>query len=283
MALLLPAIQRVREAANRMRCSNNLRQILIATHNLHNDYQVLPPFSAPCAEWVNVSPHCAITLTGPYQGFNYTPHMFLLPYIEMDNLYKLMSPNLYGGGYYGEVIRVYLCPSDPSVANGRCMTTNGGANHWGAASYGANYNVFGWHNNTGIPRATSIPANIPDGTSNTMFFTEMYGTCGFGGVLNSASTYGSLWADANSIWRPVVCTNVSSKNPASGYTNCLLFQVRPHYVNNCDPARAQSPHTGGINAAMGDHSVRFVSASVSATTWANACHPADGNPLGSDW
>lgn len=278
MALLLPAIQRVREASNRMRCGNNLRQILIATHNLHNDYNVLPPFSAPCAD---VTTSCRITLTGPFQGYNYTVHAFLLPYIEMDNLYRQMSPSGYGGGRYYEVIRLYLCPTDPSIANGKCMTTYGGANSWGAASYGANYNVFGWHNNTGVPRATTIPANIPDGTSNTMFFTEMYGTCGWTNNLSFA--YGSLWADANSVWRPVVCTNVSNKNPASGYTNCLLFQVQPHYLRNCDPARAQSPHTGGINVAMGDHSVRFVSVNVSATTWANACHPADGNPLGSDW
>jgi hypothetical protein len=62
-----------------------------------------------------------------------------------------------------------------------------------------------------------------------------------------------------------------------------LFQVQPDFLGSCDPARPQSPHTAGINACLGDGSVRFVAATISATTWANACDPQDGAVLGSDW
>jgi prepilin-type processing-associated H-X9-DG protein len=62
-----------------------------------------------------------------------------------------------------------------------------------------------------------------------------------------------------------------------------MFQVQPNYLTQCDPARAQSPHPGGINVCMGDGSVRFVSSGISAATWASACDPQDGVPLGADW
>jgi hypothetical protein len=62
-----------------------------------------------------------------------------------------------------------------------------------------------------------------------------------------------------------------------------MFQVQPDWVHACDSTRAQSPHAGGIDVCLGDGSVRFVSAGISPATWANACDPRDGAPLGSDW
>jgi prepilin-type N-terminal cleavage/methylation domain-containing protein len=276
IGLLLPAVQKVREAAARMSCQNNLKQRGIATHSLYDANQILPPLSAPDA----VTP---IPLQGPYQGFNYTLHAWLLPYIEQGNIFRQMSPAGYAGGQYFQPIKVYICPSDPSVRNGMNLTPYGGANQWGASSYAGNYLVFGDPEHGRIyTGAARIPATIPDGTSNTLFYTEVYGTCINTGNINMA--YGSLWADSNSIWRATVCTNTSYKDPAgAGYPACFLFQVQPNFINTCDPSRAQSPHSQGINVGLGDGSVRFVSQSVSANTWAHACDPRDGNPLGSDW
>jgi len=196
------------------------------------------------------------------------------------------KPPGYAGGQYMQVVKTYLCLSDPSHATGLALTSNGGANLFAGSSYAANYFVFG------NPSAGSdafrvqgdhrIPASFPDGLSNTIFFTEVYVTCGNTGNLSTAVA--SLWADSTVPWRPIFCHNTNDKSIAvAGYYPCNLFQVQPNFLSGCDPASAQSAHTAGINAALGDGSVRFVAATVSATTWANACDPQDGATLGSDW
>ena len=78
MALLLPAIQKVREAANKMLCASNLRQIMIAAHNYHGDYSRLPPGALAAGK------QAANLNNGVYVGILY----FLLPYMEQDNVFK---------------------------------------------------------------------------------------------------------------------------------------------------------------------------------------------------
>jgi hypothetical protein len=122
-----------------------------------------------------------------------------------------------------------------------------------------------------------------DGTSNTIVFSERYGNCGNQGELNSSTTYGNLWSDANPLWRPVFCINNYSQQPNSaGYAPCLKFQDAPHWLKQCESLRAQSPHTGGIHCALGDGSVKLVNASISDAVWQAACDPRDGVTLG-EW
>ena len=92
-----------------------------------------------------------------------------------------------------------------------------------------------------------------------------------------------LWLDSygpnlGSYFTPTICDTSGTV----GYTPCSMFVVQPVW-SNCNPALPSSNHTGGIPVAMGDGSCRFVSMSVSATTWSHACDPRDGNLLGSDW
>jgi prepilin-type N-terminal cleavage/methylation domain-containing protein len=89
MALLLPAIQKVREAANKMLCGSNLRQIAIASHNYHNDYNRLPPgFLGPLPN--NIGPSSGLA-TSIFSCTNAGTLFFLLPYMEADNVYKLFN------------------------------------------------------------------------------------------------------------------------------------------------------------------------------------------------
>jgi prepilin-type N-terminal cleavage/methylation domain-containing protein/prepilin-type processing-associated H-X9-DG protein len=276
IGLLLPAVQKVRAAAARIKCGNNLKQLGIATHSINDANGSLPPL---CADSANNT----ITITGPYFGpYSYTLFTWLLPFIEQDNVFRACNPNTPYGNQYYRVIPTYVCPADPSASNGMCRTFYGGANNWGAGNYGGNYLVFGDPTNGGVQGSARIPTSFPDGTSNTVLYAEMYATCGWTGDINFM--YGSLWADSNSVWRAAFCTNTSWKGPSgAGYPACFKFQVQPNWSTGCDPSRAQSPHSGGINVCLGDGSVRFVTTGVSDNTWAMACDPRDGGVLGSDW
>jgi hypothetical protein len=294
IGLLLPAVQKVREAAARMTCANNVKQIALATHNLHDAIGVLPPLVAP-------SSSSTITLAPAYNGaIGFTVFDWLLPHIEQAPLYERANRNVNtaipgapgAGTLYAVPIKTYRCPTEPQPAgprgDGLGSTTNGSAHQWAIGNYAANYFVFGNPNGSstaareqGSNRLVSVFA---DGTSNTVVFVERYGTCGSSGNANASSTFGNLWSDSNSVWRPVFCINNSSKSPsAAGYPACPMFQIQPNWVNNCDSIRPQSPHSGGIMVGLGDGSVRFLSAGLSTTTWTRVCDPRDGNPLGNDW
>jgi prepilin-type N-terminal cleavage/methylation domain-containing protein/prepilin-type processing-associated H-X9-DG protein len=284
IGLLLPAVQKVREAANRISCANNLHQLGLATHNLNDTQGVLPPLCAPCAD--PRFSYCFTTINNQYRGYNYTIFHWLLPYIEEDTVFNYAKPIVArgdSGGVPNVLIKLYLCPADPSGGNGYCQTPYGSANADAIGNYAANYQVFGNPALGTVEGAARIPASFPDGTSNTILFAENYGTCGWTGNINYM--YGSLWGDANSIWRPIFGTNTSYKDPwpNRGYPSAFLFQVKPNWQTGCDPSRPQSGHTGGINVCLGDGSVRFVSQAITQTTWANAVDPRDGNPLGPDW
>ena len=278
IGLLLPAVQKVREAANRAKCSNNLHQLGVAVHNCHDTNGACPPLCAPSA--VNAIYGAAPPYNGPV---GYTIFHWLLPFIEQDNIYRILNPTAsYAGIEYARVIKTLICPSDPSHTEGKRRTPYGGANNWGGSSYGANYQAFGNPRAANDQGSAKIAASFPDGTANVIFFTEMYVTCGWTGDINYC--YGSLWADSNSIWRAAFGHGNSSKYPSgAGYPAAPKFQMQPNSLTNCDPARPQSPHTGVIQACLGDGSVRAISPSISDFTWSCAVNPGDGNALGGDW
>jgi prepilin-type N-terminal cleavage/methylation domain-containing protein/prepilin-type processing-associated H-X9-DG protein len=298
IGLLLPAVQKVRESSARASCSNNLHQIGIGTHMLNDTVKYLPPMCAP-------SSGTALTLPGPYNGaVGFTVFDWLLPYVEQGALYTASNRNVNtavgapgAGTVYASSVKTYLCPSDPSGngPNGLGGTTNGGADRWAVSNYSANYYIFG--NPTASTTtlreqgANRIPASIKDGLTNTILYTERYGTCTSAGVagLNSSSAFCNLWSDSNLTWRAVFCVNNVNQQPTTAaqspgpYPACNMFQVQPDWLNGCDSTRAQSPHTGGINVCLGDGSVRYVSGTISAATWAKACDPQDGATMPTDW
>lgn len=278
IGLLLPAVQKVREAANKVKCGNNLKQLGLAIHGLNDSAGTLPPLAA-------YSVGAYTPATTPFGIHDFTMFHFLLPQIEQDNVFQLCNPLTdYSGLQYNRVINTYICPSDTTSDSGRSKTTNGGANIWAVANYGGNNYVFG-----DPPSGTTFPqgkkemnASIPDGLSNTVFLAEMYGTCGNSG--NIADAFASLWADSNSVWRPGF--NLGSNKGGWGvgnYPASPKFQVKPHYLNACNYELPQGLHTGGIQLLIGDGSVRFLRGGVSDAAWQRAVDPRDGNPNGNDW
>jgi prepilin-type N-terminal cleavage/methylation domain-containing protein/prepilin-type processing-associated H-X9-DG protein len=280
IGLLLPAVQKVREAAARLQCCNNLKQIGLAVHGINDTYGVLPPAFAPGADisyWTTRG-------APPFNGKNYSCLAYLLPYLEQENVFRQMTPTAYAGGQFMRVIPTYVCPADPSNTDGICLTTNGAADVWAVSNYAVNHFIFG--NPAAAPYAEGqghIPGTFRDGTSNTILLAEVYGTCGNAGKVDYA--WGNLWADSNLGWRPYICTNSNNplKSATGGYPPCTMFQVQPDYINTCRPDLAQSPHSGGMNVCLGDGSVRFLSQLLNPTNWALACDPRDGNPLPADW
>jgi prepilin-type N-terminal cleavage/methylation domain-containing protein len=294
IALLVPAVQKVREAANRVSCSNNLRQIGIAAHNCHDTFRSLPPGIG----WFpgrNGNPGAAYG----------NPFFHLLPFIEQKPLYGQSLTN--GGGYnnvyaalpaaFGgtdtqtAIISTYRCPSDSSSSGDSPLPDDLGV-MWGPGNYGFNGQIFCVVDSAGNYQDTTnyarIPTSFQDGTSNTILATERYSVC-----TNATFPYGgSYWAYWNRQLFPV---GASGMNPPpyfpafavdfwAGYEigPTSVFQSQPK-ANNCDPTLASSPHTGGINALLGDASVRSVSPSVSGTTWWAACTPSGGEVLPADW
>jgi prepilin-type N-terminal cleavage/methylation domain-containing protein len=269
IGLLLPAVQKVREAAARASCTNNLKQLGLACHNYQDAYQYLPPLNGPQSPGA-LSPNAG------------GPHFYLLPFIEQQNLYTQITTTCSGGApwctpYNTQYIKNYVCPSDPSTSAPYINTNAGGA----VTSYAANAYVFGSISTIqgspptvtfNSPQAwNSIVNSFPDGTSCTILFTEKYGTC--------SSSGGSIWA--------TTCVTCNNYNPVvglgqSGIAN--MFQVQPVYSSSaCIPTLPQTPHTNVIVTALADGSVRTVTQGISPTTWLLALVPNDGLPMPSDW
>jgi prepilin-type N-terminal cleavage/methylation domain-containing protein len=303
IGLLLPAVQKVRETAARMRCANNLKQLGLAAHNYHDAQQHLPPA-------IGYYPPAAGAI-GPY-------FFHLLPYVEQDNLYRSALGSVpfpapdgpttvyYPGNnkVYSQPVKIFLCPSDPSVGPDGVVSVAGDS--FGASCYAFNALVVAQNDLTTTPFKTNpqgktrISADIPDGTSNTILQAEKYARCTNTTLPAQFRDGGSTWAygGANPFpWLPppmappVKMFGAGFCIPAlanQGAPNAIgpqsKFQVQPTpFLGNCDPTRAATAHAGGIQVGLVDGSVRTLAPSLSGDTWAAAVTRAGGEVLGSDW
>jgi prepilin-type N-terminal cleavage/methylation domain-containing protein len=212
IGLLLPAVQKVREAAGRAQSQNNLKQIGLATHNLNDTYESLPPGCGWFPANVQINYEYTTDPAANGAGFG-NVFFFLLPFLEQNNFYQACYGQFtnhshftydlywtYTGPHYKMGMKPYINPLDPSnnptgVATPQTTAFPG----YGIGSYAFNGQVFcAVDPNTGAllngawlgswggvypvykPR---IPASFPDGTSNTLLYAEKYAVCYEGGTV----------------------------------------------------------------------------------------------------
>ncbi len=300
IALLVPAVQKVREAAARTQSVNNLKQIVLATHRFYDANKSIPPY-------LGVKPGPTVT-AGSISG---TGFFFLLPYVEQVNLYNsaykadtswdyvnytaINNPPHYGGESvpYNAPVPIFMSPSDPS------LTTD----TYSYVSYLLNREVY-------TAKGDQRLNTIRDGTSNTMFIVEGYNQCyGFytGGYRDMYYNLDYLLlTDPYLTGNPTPSFDVDqgySSTSWSSYppvvTNCppsRTFQDRPSpgansqptsscsgAGNACDSGQPQGLSAGGIQVGLGDGSVRSISPGISFQTWSAAITPSGGELLGADW
>jgi prepilin-type N-terminal cleavage/methylation domain-containing protein len=286
IGLLLPAVQKVREAAARAQCTNNLKQIVLASHACNDAYGYMPQFG--CA-W----PQGNGTLT------QCSPFWAILPFMEQANLYNSLgnssSSAYFNGSNSLAAVKTYVCPSD-----GSGIQPNGTGAGWNLASYNVNGQVF-------LGQYPALGRTFVDGTSNTVLYVEHLALCRNPAGGNSATEGRSVWPAVNLttgdpiVYWPGEPTTTSYPgfpgfaiqyptsmvpDPNNGnMPSWKLPQAAPILGTSgtCDPTTASSGHTGGTNVGLGDGSIRFVTSAISMRSWNAALTPSGGDLLGSDW
>jgi prepilin-type N-terminal cleavage/methylation domain-containing protein len=307
IGLLLPAVQKVREAAARMQCSNNFKQLGLATHNYHETYGQLPPMS----NWRHKN-----RPSNRETGIFYS----LLPYLEQETLVNLSKTATNNGYYFPDgwtdfcvtigqnPVKIYICPSD----NSNTTHIDPNSPDW----YGPLYATGGYAANVMVfdpnPTTRTLVTGMLNGTSNTVIFGHKLEMCDgikYWGLSPGQGMYNDWDAtpDQTGTYHPLpgfgwltylarrgnyIDSQVNqqggglhplTRGVAMDYTaGGLPFQVTPG-VGNCYPAVLVSPHTGVMIVGIGDGSVRTVTPAVSLDTWLAVCIPDSGKAPANDW
>jgi prepilin-type N-terminal cleavage/methylation domain-containing protein/prepilin-type processing-associated H-X9-DG protein len=277
IGLLLPAVQKVREAAARAKCSNNMKQVALGLHN-HHDVNNMLPFGQYNNFYSNDAPYIRGCWVHP-----------TLPFMEQQALYQNFANSNTANGWAllatkkETMVPPLVCPSDP--ASPKTDTIDGNTTTAGVfEKQGLHTNVVVCAGSTGYGGGTNLNGtfyvksktkltDLTDGTSNTLILSEIVlvpdqGTNDLRGRYSN-SWYGNSWFSA--LYGPN-----SSVADGVGYQGISTPRA-PSTANSSNPyLSARSYHSGGVNVALGDGSIRFVRDSVDLTIWQGSATRALG-------
>jgi prepilin-type N-terminal cleavage/methylation domain-containing protein len=294
IGLLVPAVQQVRIAAARTTTINNLRQLVIASHNAHDTYKKFPPFYG---YYPGTTANTTVNATA-VQATARSLLVHILPYIDGLTIYNQVGWTAGGGvavnGVNPPAFQPYMCPLDPTTGDGTLNGTNG------VTSYLPNTNAFstlGVANaavnttstaanpgnlpvpNTTAPNSgagfTRMPGSFTSGTSNCVFFATAVGVPGSNGTQHIWSSSTAAFYDTYTTAPP------AGSGPLTGLHS--LPRILPTPLTNTVQQCPYQLTPGGSQVAMGDASTRSVSPGVLQATWGNAVNPQTAIPLSSDW
>ncbi|MCE9566390.1 MAG: DUF1559 domain-containing protein [Planctomycetes bacterium] len=290
IGLLLPAVQKVREAAARIKCANNLKQLGLGLHNYHDANSRFP-----------VGQKRAILGQYDQNAEQGTWAFWLLPYIEQGNLYGKcdLTRGFYATSWAGHPnaifkdtrIDVYVCPSDPASGTKSIAVVTADSHYRGSyvGNNGIGPMIEAWNTDAPPKRQAGVLYidsrldinSITDGTSNTVFVSEVV-------VLPGTDFRGMYTIPDGAYFQANNPPN--SKIPDNGRNDgCISTTFAPCTATYTVAGprsiihSARSKHNDGVNTLLCDGSVRFVTNSVTQATWQAASSPSGGEVLGSDW
>jgi prepilin-type N-terminal cleavage/methylation domain-containing protein/prepilin-type processing-associated H-X9-DG protein len=292
IGLLLPAVQKVREAAARAKCSNNLKQIGLAIHNFHDSQGRFPSGGLP------------VTPPGPMPQSQFSVLAQILPQMEQDNVWKLIDwskppADATNDAPRNTVVAGFRCPSDkdnPIPASG--AATNYMANTGTMPCF-----VMPGQNMSNGPFYINVFtkfADITDGTSSTAFYSERLLADGSNAVVSPVEDVffspanPDMADDALAICKAVDTANLATQFPLFMGAPWLHHQHRYQHISppnarSCGffvVGKATMPpssrHTGGVNVLLGDGSVRFVRDAIALATW-RAVGTRNGGEVAGDY
>jgi len=300
IGLLLPAVQKVREAAARTKCQNNMKQIGLASHNYENTYGRFQP--------AGIYPKAA-TANDAWSHLTR-----ILPFIEQGNTYLQVDFTLAANvqdAVTRQRIPVYVCPSEvrDEMKPATSSSGPGAINRW-PSTYAANVGTWlVWDPNTGqggdgaitytsLPNGGNAAADFPDGLSNTVGYAEVKAytwnlktnanlpantpipaptaaaVLALGGTLGSTPGGHTSWTEAQTFHNGVTFvlppnTPVMFAGPNGLVDVDQLSRNDGSSATGCslDAVTSRSYHAGGVNVQLMDGSVRFVTNSIDPTTW----------------